>query len=153
MANVNKRRWAQPLLCVSGSKVNLAAGSVWFCILHSAQPCAVEDRRPRHASLRPSLQNFCTSSRHPPSVIAAAGTTIAIISTMRCFITLLPELEGLTGLCKKKHADRSRLRFASRFSLQLLDRGFSLVLGQLLLKTLCGFLEAGIAVKLFGAAQ
>ena len=41
---------------------------------------------------------------------------------------------------------------AGRFSLQLLDCGFSLVLGQLLLKTLCGFLEAGIAVELFGAA-
>ena len=42
----------------------------------------------------------------------------------------------------------ARLRFASRFSLQLLDRGFSLVLGQLLLKALCGLPEAGIAVDL-----
>jgi hypothetical protein len=50
-------------------------------------------------------------------------------------------------------AGRSRLRFASRFGLQLLDRAFSLVLGQLLLKALCGLLEAGIAVNFFGAAQ
>ena len=50
-------------------------------------------------------------------------------------------------------AGRSRLRFACRFSLQLLDRGFSLVLGQLLLKTLRGLSEAGIAVNFFGAAQ
>ena len=42
---------------------------------------------------------------------------------------------------------------AGRFSLQLLDCGFSLVLGQLLLKAHCGLPEAGIAVNFFGAAQ
>jgi hypothetical protein len=31
----------------------------------------------------------------PSLVIAAAGTTIAIISTMRCFMTFLPELEAV----------------------------------------------------------
>jgi hypothetical protein len=40
-----------------------------------------------------------------------------------------------------------------RFSLQFFDCGFSLVLAQLLLKTLSGLFEAGIAVELFGAAQ
>jgi hypothetical protein len=75
---------------------------------------------------------------------AAAGASRQIAAGAAGNLKQLGEVEG---------ADRSRLRFASRFSLQLLDRGFSLVLGQLLLKTLCGLLEAGIAVKLFGAAQ
>jgi hypothetical protein len=34
----------------------------------------------------------------------------------------------------------------------LLDRGFSLIRGQLLLKALSGLIEAGVAVKLLGAA-
>src|SRR6476660_6610014 len=34
-------------------QVNLAAGSVWFCMPHLAQPCAIEGRRPRHLFLRP----------------------------------------------------------------------------------------------------
>jgi hypothetical protein len=64
----------------------------------------------------------------------------------------------LSGENSPEHLDhvsagRSRLRFSGRFGLQLLDRGFSLVLGQLPLKALCGFLEAGIAVNFFGAAQ
>ena len=58
----------------------------------------------------------------------------------------------LRSLHRKGRAEAD-LGFASRFSLQLLDRGFSLFLGQLLLKTLRGFPEAGISVDLFGAAQ
>ena len=39
------------------------------------------------------------------------------------------------------------------FQSAVVDRGFSLVLGQLLLKALCGLLEAGIAINFFGAVQ
>ena len=61
-------------------------------------------------------------------------------------------MASLRAAFVKRGAGRSRLRFAGRFGLQLLDRGFSLIRGQLLLKALSGLIEAGVAVKRFGAA-
>jgi hypothetical protein len=47
---------------------------------------------------------------------------------------------------------RTLLRLPIGLRLQILDCRFSLVRGQLLLKALSGLIEAGIAVKLLGAA-
>jgi hypothetical protein len=47
---------------------------------------------------------------------------------------------------------RTLLRFPIGLCLQILDRRFSLVPSQLLLKAFAGLIEAGIAVKLLGAA-
>jgi hypothetical protein len=54
---------------------------------------------------------------------------------------------------EKGRRQKPALRFACRFGLQIPDGGFSLFRGQLLLKTLPGFPEAGIAVNFFGAAR
>ena len=48
---------------------------------------------------------------------------------------------------------RTLLRLPIGLCLQILDCRFSLVRGQLLLQAFLGFIEAGVAVNFFGAAQ
>ena len=48
---------------------------------------------------------------------------------------------------------RTLLRLPIGLCLQILDCRFSLVRGQLLLEAFLGFIEAGVAVNFFGAAQ
>ncbi len=61
--------------------------------------------------------------------------------------------QGQAARAEVGSADRSRLRFACRFALQLFNSGLSLIGTELLFKALLCLIEAGIAVDLFGAAQ